>query len=89
MKKINFDELKPKFIIDPSITLNEQLDELIKVFKVKIISYSDDETILTNLYFTMKMYFNDIIIDEILQSCLDQSQHRDLLLSIILKYSKN
>ena len=79
------EEFKPSFVIDPSIILNDELDEMIRVFKVKIISYIDNEEILTNLYFTMKMYFNNIIIDEIINSCLDKAQHRDLLISLILK----
>lgn len=78
-------EVKKEFVIDPSINLTNELDELVKIFKVKVISYSDDLNILTNLYFTMKMYFNDIIVDEIIQCCLDKSQHRELLLELILK----
>jgi siroheme synthase (precorrin-2 oxidase/ferrochelatase) len=86
MKNINFSELKSKvIIIDPSINLNNELEELINIFKIKIISHSDNEEILTNLYFIMKTYFNEIVCDEILKCCLGKSQHRDLLISLILK----
>lgn len=77
------------FIIDPSIEFNDELEELIRRFKVKVISYSDNEEILTNLYFVMKIYFNDIVIDDILKSCLEKMKYRDLMLSVLLKSGKN
>jgi len=65
--------MKKQLVIDPSIELENTLDELVRHFKIKIISFSDDETILTNLYYTMKIYFSDAIVDDILKSCLDKT----------------
>jgi hypothetical protein len=65
--------MKKQLVIDPSIELENTLDELVRNFKIKIISFSDDEEILTNLYYTMKIYFSDAIVDEILKSCLDKA----------------
>jgi hypothetical protein len=62
-----------ELVIDPSIELENVLDELVRNFKVKIISYSDNEEVLTNIYFVMKTYFSDAVVDDIIKSCLDKS----------------
>jgi len=62
-----------ELVIDPSIELENVLDELIRNFKVKIISYSDNEEVLTNIYFVMKTYFSDAVVDDVIKSCLDKS----------------
>ena len=62
-----------KLIIDPSIEIEDTLDELVRDFKVKIISFSDNEEILTNLYYTMKVYLSDAVVDDIIKSCLDKA----------------
>lgn len=70
---------KKELVIDPSIELEDTLDELVRNFKIKIISYSDNEEILTNLYYTMKIYFSDAVIDDILKSCLDKASEPMLI----------
>lgn len=85
MKKITDIILEKRFTIDPSIVLEDELEEMIRTLKINVISYSDNEEILTNLYYTMKTYLNDAVVDEILKSCLDKLAQRDLLLSVILK----
>jgi len=64
---------KKELVIDPSIEIEDTLEELVRNFKVKIISYSDNEEVLTNLYYVMKVYFSDAVVDEIINSCLDKS----------------
>lgn len=85
MKKIDFNELKNKFVIDPSIQLDKDLDEMIIMLKINIISYSDNEEILTNLYYSMRTYFSEAVIDDVMKSCLDKVEQRDLILSFLLK----
>jgi hypothetical protein len=65
--------MKRELVIDPSIELEDTLEELVRNFKVKVISYSDNEEILTNLYYTMKVYLSDTVVEEILKSCLDKA----------------
>ena len=77
-----------ELIIDPSIEFDLELDDIMKRFKIKVISFSDNEEILYNLYFIMKKYFSDFVIDDILKSCLDKSIYRDLMLNIIIKNEK-
>jgi transcriptional regulator CtsR len=85
MKKITDIILEKRFTIDPSIVLEGELDEMVRTLKINVISYSDNEEILTNLYYTMRTYLNDAVVDDILKSCLDKLAQRDLLLSVILK----
>jgi hypothetical protein len=85
MKKITDMVLEKRFTIDPSIILEGDLDEMIRLLKINIISYSDNEEILTNLYYTMKIYLNDAVIEDVLGSSLDKLTQRDLLLNVILK----
>ena len=85
MKKITDMVLEKRFTIDPSIILEGDLDEMIRLLRINIISYSDNEEILTNLYYTMKIYLNDAVIEDVLGSSLDKLTQRDLLLNVILK----
>ena len=85
MKKITDMVLAQRFTIDPSILLEGQLDEMVRLLKINIISYSDNEEILANIYYTMKIYLNDAVIEEVLESSLDKLTQRDLLLNVILK----
>lgn len=74
--------MKKELVIDPSIELEDTLDELVRNFKVKMISYSDDDVILTNLYYVMKVYFSDAVVDDIIDSCLDKAAHTTLLVGL-------
>jgi hypothetical protein len=77
-KKLKTHEL----ILDPSIEFEEELEELIKRFKIKVISYSDNIEILTNIYYVMKIYLSDAVIDEVIKSCLDKSLELNLISGI-------
>jgi hypothetical protein len=73
MKNIKELMKNKELVIDPSIELENTFDELIRNFKIKIISYSDNQEILTNLYYVMKVYFSDAVVDDIIKSCLDKA----------------
>lgn len=85
MGKITNMTIENKFTIDPSIILEDELEEMIRTLKINVISYSDNEEILTNIYYTMKTYLNDVVIEEVLGSSLDKLTQRDLFLNVILK----
>lgn len=85
MINVNEQILNKGFVIDPSIEFEETLKELITQFKINIICYQDNEEILTNLYYTMKVYFNSVIVDEIISSTLTLDKYRNLIIDDILK----
>lgn len=73
MRKIT-DMITDKLIIDPSIDNANVLDEMIRQFKIDIISYKDHQEIILNLYYTLRTYFNDAVIYEVLQSTLTNEE---------------
>ncbi len=73
MKKIT-DMINDKFVIDPSINHTKSFIEQIQQFKIDVISYKDNEEIILNLYYTMKTYFNDSVVHEIMTSVLTNSE---------------
>lgn len=65
--------MKKQLTPDPSIQLEYDLEEITQIFKVKVISYSDNHEILTNLYYVMRTYLKPNIVDEILDTCLGKA----------------
>lgn len=63
-----------KLRIDPSIELQDTLDEMVRQLKIDVISYKDDEESILNIYYTMKTYFNDAVIAEILTTSLTEEE---------------
>lgn len=81
MKKIKFPinlRSQLNFVIDPSITLEADLKEMIDIFKIKLLSYQDDAELVWNLYKLMDNYFSKKVKEEILYSCLYEDTIRDL-----------
>ncbi len=85
MINVNDEILNKGFVIDPSIGFEDTLKELITQFKINLICYQDNDEILTNLYYTMKIYFNSVIVDEIIHSTLTLDKYRNLIIDDILK----
>jgi hypothetical protein len=85
MINVNDAILNKGFVIDPSIGFEDALKELITQFKINLICYQDNEEILINLYHTMKIYFNPVIVDEIIHSTLTLDKYRNLIIDDILK----
>ena len=73
MKKIT-DLMINKLVIDPSIGHQNTLDDMIRQYKMDIISYKDNEEIILNLYYTLRTYFNDVVVYEILRSALSEDE---------------
>jgi hypothetical protein len=63
-----------KLVIDPSIGHENTLDDMIRQYKMDIISYKDNEEIILNLYYTLRTYFNDSVVNEILYSALSKDE---------------
>lgn len=62
--------MRKELITDPSIDLDWDIKDIINDFKIKVQSYVDNIEILTNLYYVMKVYFSDAVIEEILDTSL-------------------
>ena len=88
MKKIT-ELMINRLVIDPSIGHQNTLDDMIRQYKIDVISYKDNEEIILNLYYTLRTYFNDAVVNEILHSALSQDEvkkiDRDYKLEEVLK----
>lgn len=88
MKKIT-DLMINRLVIDPSITHQNTLDDMIRQLKIDVISYKDNEEILNNLYYTLRIYFNIAVVEDILKSSLTDDEiktlDREWKLSSVLK----
>lgn len=77
MKKIT-DMMADRLVIDPSIKHENTIDDLIRQYKIDVISFSDNEEIILNLYYTLKRYFNQQVISEILESSISPEKIKEL-----------
>ena len=76
MRKIN-DMLIPKH--DPTNEFQDQLIELLHDMKIKMIKYQDDEDVSTNLFFLLKIFFNDIVIKDLIESIYPKERVTQLM----------
>jgi len=67
-----------RLVIDPSIKHENTIDDLIRQYKIDVISFSDNEEIILNLYYTLKRYFNQQVISEILESSISPEKIKEL-----------
>ncbi len=77
MKKIT-ELVMNKLVIDPSIQHENTLDDMLRQFKIDVISYKDNEEILQNLYYTLRTYFNISVVDDVLKSSLTEAEIKKL-----------
>lgn len=77
MKKIT-DMMADRLVIDPSIKHENTIDDLIRQYKIDVISFNDNEEIILNLYYTLKRYFNEQVISEILESSISSEKIKEL-----------
>lgn len=76
MRKIN-DMLIPKN--DPTMVFQDQLVELLHEIKIQMIKYEDDDDISTNLFFLLKIFFNDIVIRDLIESIYPEQRVKQLM----------
>lgn len=77
MKKIT-EMMADRFVIDPSIKHENTIDDLIRQYKIDVISFNDNEEIILNLYYTLRRYFNEQVISEILESSISSEKIKEL-----------
>jgi hypothetical protein len=76
MRKIN-DMLITKN--DPTMVFQDQLVELLHEIKIQMIKYEDDDDISTNLFFLLKIFFNDIVIRDLIESIYPEQRVKQLM----------
>lgn len=76
---------KIELVINPSIILKEELNDLIVKFKVKIQSYRRNDNVLNDLYNLMVENFSEIVIDDIMKSSFDLNEIREFKIKKIIE----
>jgi hypothetical protein len=76
MKKIT-DMLVPED--DPTNEFQDELVEMLHNIKIKMIKYEDNEEISTNLFFMLKIFFNDIVIKDLIESIYPEQRVKQLM----------
>jgi hypothetical protein len=64
---------------DPTNEFGDELIELLHNVKIKLIKYEDDEEISTNLFNMLKMYFNDMVVKDIIESIYPEPRVKQLM----------
>ena len=77
MKKIT-DMMINKLVVDPSLQHENNITDMIHQLKIDIISYKDNEEILMNLYYTMKTYLSEAVVDDIVKSSLTDDEIKSI-----------
>lgn len=64
---------------DPTNEYGEQLVELLHEVKIKLIKYEDNEEISENLFNMLKIFFNDVIIKDLIESIYPEQKVKQLM----------
>ena len=76
MKKIS-DMLIPQN--DPTNEFQDELIELLHNLKIQMIKFEDNEDISTNMFFMLKIFFNDIVIKDLIESIYPEQKVKQLM----------
>ena len=76
MKKIS-DMLIPQN--DPTNEFQDELIELLHNLKIQMIKFEDNEDISTNMFFMLKIFFNDIVIRDLIESIYPEQKVKQLM----------
>jgi hypothetical protein len=64
---------------DPTNEYGAQLVELLHDVKIKLIKYEDNEDISENLFNMLKIFFNDVIIKDLIESIYPEQKVKQLM----------
>lgn len=76
MKNIN-DMLIPDN--DRTEELQDELIELLHNVKIQMIKFEDNEEISTNMFFMLKIFFNDVVIRDLIESIYPKERVTQLM----------
>ena len=64
---------------DPTNEFQDELIELLHNVKIKLIKYEDDEEGSSNLFNMLKIFFNDIVIKDLIESIYPKERVKQLM----------
>ena len=64
---------------DPTNEFQDELIELLHNVKIKLIKYEDDEEVSSNLFNMLKIFFNDVVIKDLIESIYPKERVKQLM----------
>ena len=64
---------------DRTMEFQDELIELLHNIKIEMIKYEEDEEVSTNLFFMLKIFFNDIVIRDLIESIYPEQRVKQLM----------
>jgi hypothetical protein len=64
---------------DPTEEFQDELIELLHNLKIQMIKFEDNEDISTNMFFMLKIFFNDIVIKDLIESIYPEQRVKQLM----------
>lgn len=64
---------------DPTNEYQNELIELLHNVKIKLIKYEDDDEVSTNLFNMLKIFFNDVVIKDLIESIYPKERVKQLM----------
>jgi hypothetical protein len=64
---------------DPTLKYQDELIEMLHNIKIEMIKYEEDEEISTNLFFMLKIFFNDVVIRDLIESIYPEERVKQLM----------
>ena len=64
---------------DPTREYQDVIIELLHDIKIKMIKYEDNEKVSDNLFHMLKLFFNDIVIKDLIESIYPEQRVKQLM----------
>jgi hypothetical protein len=64
---------------DPTLEYQDTIVELLHDIKIKMIKYEDNEKISDNLFNLLKIFFNDVVIKDLVESIYPEQRVKQLM----------
>ena len=64
---------------DPTREYQDTIVELLHDIKIKMIKYEDNEKVSDNLFHMLKLFFNDIVIKDLIESIYPEQRVKQLM----------
>lgn len=64
---------------DPTREYQNVIVELLQDIKIKMIKYEDNEKVSDNLFHMLKLFFNDVVIKDLIESIYPEQRVKQLM----------
>jgi hypothetical protein len=64
---------------DPTKEYQDTIVELLHDIKIKMIKYEDNEKVSDNLFHMLKLFFNDVVIKDLIESIYPENRVKQLM----------